>query len=191
MIRENNNPIYPTQIQANGYRVGVNLATGNNTLSSSQGYMDSSGTFQGLLMTGVNNGVVLYENQHVILMMGDGPDTLSPGGIFPYGGTGGNFYGHNNTYDIGQPGDAWQEVASYGFTTQGTNGGKITATGWTNTTGSNCVVCAFGTTSITVNDCNGNPWATNTGISTGEFISVQAGGSITASSGLSGTWHTQ
>lgn len=78
-----------------------------------------------------------------------------------------------------------------GITTQGTATGTITATGWTNTTGTNCYVSAIGAVSIVIHDNAGTAWATNTGLSTGEIIPLQAGGSITASSGLTGTWHVQ
>jgi hypothetical protein len=78
-----------------------------------------------------------------------------------------------------------------GITTQGTATGTITATGWTNTTGTNCYVSAIGAVSIVIHDNAGTAWATNTGFSTGEIIPLQAGGSITAASGLTGTWHVQ
>jgi hypothetical protein len=76
--------------------------------------------------------------------------------------------------------------------TTGTNWGTITATGWTNATGTNCFVLYNGT-AVTVSyfDAAGSIYFTNSFTGNGCYAPVQAGGKITAPSGLTGVWHVQ
>jgi hypothetical protein len=71
--------------------------------------------------------------------------------------------------------------------TTGTNGGVITATGWTNTSGTNIIVNAFGTGNVILKNNAGIPWATNGIINTGSQYFLQPNESFTGS-GLSGTY---
>ena len=76
--------------------------------------------------------------------------------------------------------------------TTATNTGSVTATGWTNGTGSDAVVFITGTAvAVTYYDNAGTAYLTNTTLVNAlTTMFVQAGGKFTCASGLSGNWHT-
>jgi hypothetical protein len=86
------------------------------------------------------------------------------------------------TYQVTYPGS---------ILTTSTNFGAVTATGWTNGTGSDCEVLLNGNSfSITNFDSQGNAWMTNV-MTTGNTVTliIQANGHVNAPSGLSGNYH--
>ena len=83
-------------------------------------------------------------------------------------------------------------LQSPGIATTSVLSGNITATGFTNTLGTNVYgINAIGAVSITVKNNAGTTVATLTGTVGGTVIPLQPGGSVTAASGLSGTYWGQ
>lgn len=80
-----------------------------------------------------------------------------------------------------------------GIATLGTSSGTITATGWTNLTGTNIMVDFDASSSTVTNfDNAGNPWRTNASLTGNDLFTIlQPGGALKASGGLSGTWHVE
>jgi hypothetical protein len=80
-------------------------------------------------------------------------------------------------------------IANVGIATLGTATGTITATGYTNILGTNIYVNCIGTAvAVTIKNNAGTPVATNTVVTGGTIIPLQPCGSISAASGLSGTY---
>ncbi len=83
-------------------------------------------------------------------------------------------------------------VVTKAISTGGTATGSITATGYTNILGTNVYVNCIGTAvAVTIKNNAGTPVATNTVATGGTIIPLQPGGSISAASGLTGTYWVQ
>jgi hypothetical protein len=101
-------------------------------------------------------------------------------------------FSQDNVLTLGASGQTFSQVWTHALITLGTSTGAITATGWTNTTGSKCFVNLIGSSStFTIYDNSGTAWATNASFTRVITVPLQAGGKITSASGLSGTWHVQ
>ena len=152
--------------------------------SITNGFFGTSGPgVEGFAMTGNSFGIQVRDGSTTIIVMGNSSDTVGDGGIFPR---------TDNTYDNGGTGLAWKKVTSYSLATLGTTTGTITATGFTNTLGTNIYINAIGTAvAVTIKNNAGTAVATNTVVTGGTIIPLQPGGSVSAVSGLTGTYWVQ
>ena len=100
--------------------------------------------------------------------------------------------GQNSYITVQSDGTQWRIISNNNnVTTFGTTTGTITATGWTNTIGTNCMIDYDASSSTITNfDSSKANWRTNSALTGGNYFTiVQPGGGIKASGGLSGTWH--